>query len=81
MLPAAAALTPAYKRVMCPTAIIAGVDDQIVNKRQAERLKQALPHASITTVLGAGRMLHYLAPKEVAQAAGIVQVEAVSAIQ
>jgi len=47
-----------------------------VKSEQADRLKQALPHAAITSVPGAGHMLHYFVPKEIAQAAEMVRAEA-----
>jgi pimeloyl-ACP methyl ester carboxylesterase len=71
-----ASLRKTYKQIRCPIAIIAGMEDQIVNREQAERLKLALPHAAITIVPDAGHMLHYLAPKEIAQTADIVLNEA-----
>jgi len=76
MLPAAAALSLAYKRIRCPTAIVAGQDDHIVKSEQAERLKEVLPHATLTSVPGSGHMLHYFVPKEIAQTAEIVRAEA-----
>ena len=76
MVPAAAALSLAYRRIRCPTAIVAGQEDKIVKSEQADRLKQALPHAAITSVPGAGHMLHYFVPEEIAQAAEVVRAEA-----
>lgn len=76
MIPAAAALSLAYKRIRCPTAIVAGQDDHIVKSEQAERLKEVLPHATLTSVPGSGHMLHYFVPKEIAQTAEIVRAEA-----
>jgi len=76
MVPAAAALSLAYRRIRCPTAIVAGQEDKIVKSEQADRLKKALPHAAITSVPGAGHMLHYFVPEEIAQAAEVVRAEA-----
>jgi pimeloyl-ACP methyl ester carboxylesterase len=76
MVPAAAALSLAYKRIRCPTAIVAGEEDQIVKNEQAERLQRALPHAAITSVPGSGHMLHYFVPKEIARTAEMVLAEA-----
>jgi pimeloyl-ACP methyl ester carboxylesterase len=76
MVPAAAALSLTYKRIQCPTAIVAGQEDKIVKNEQAERLKRALPHAAITSVPGSGHMLHYFVPKEIAQTAEMVRAEA-----
>jgi pimeloyl-ACP methyl ester carboxylesterase len=76
MVPAAAALSLAYRRIRCPTAIVAGQEDQIVKSDQAEHLKRVLPHATVTSVPGSGHMLHYFVPKEIAQTADAVRLEA-----
>ena len=76
MVPAAAALSLAYKRIRCPTAIVAGLEDQIVKCEQAKQLKQALPHAAITSVPDSGHMLHYFVSKEIAQTADRVRLQA-----
>jgi pimeloyl-ACP methyl ester carboxylesterase len=76
MVPAAAALSLAYKRVRCPTAIVAGQEDQIVKSEQAEHLKRVLPDAAITSVPESGHMLHYFVSKEIAQTADRVRVQA-----
>ena len=76
MVPAAAALSLAYKRIRCPTAIVVGQEDQIVKSEQAERLKRALPHAAITSVPASGHMLHYFLSKEIAQTADRVRLQA-----
>src|SRR5262249_55454863 len=52
LLPSAATLTMSYRRLKCPTAIIAGQDDEIVDSEQAERLQKAMPHAAVTLVPG-----------------------------
>jgi pimeloyl-ACP methyl ester carboxylesterase len=76
MLPGAANLSSSYKRIRCPTAIIAGLEDKIVDSQQAEWLKRTLPHAAITSVPDAGHMLHYFATKGIAQTADVVRLEA-----
>jgi pimeloyl-ACP methyl ester carboxylesterase len=45
LLPSAATLTTSYCRLKCPTAIIAGRDDEIVDSEQAVRLQKAMPQA------------------------------------
>jgi pimeloyl-ACP methyl ester carboxylesterase len=50
LLPSAAALTMSYRRLKCPTAIIAGRDDEIVRSEQAVRLQMAMPHAAVAIV-------------------------------
>jgi pimeloyl-ACP methyl ester carboxylesterase len=59
MLPSAATLTMSYRRLKCPTAIIAGRGDKIVDSEQAVRLQKAMPHAAVTLVPDVGHMLHY----------------------
>jgi pimeloyl-ACP methyl ester carboxylesterase len=39
-----------YRRLKCPTAIIAGRDDEIVVSEQAVRLQKTMPHATVTLV-------------------------------
>jgi pimeloyl-ACP methyl ester carboxylesterase len=76
MLPSAATLTMSYRRLKCPTAIIAGRDDKIVDSEQALRLQKAMPHASVTIVPDAGHMVHYFVSDEIVKSAGEAQLEA-----
>src|SRR5262249_11666312 len=76
LLPSAATLTMSYRRLKCPTAIIAGQDDEIVDSEQAERLQKAMPHAAVTLVSEAGHMVHYFTADGVVKTAGVVRMEA-----
>ena len=76
MLPAALALSHSYDHIQCPIAIIAGQNDEIVHSEHAERLKRTLPHVAMTIVPGVGHMVHYFAPKEIADTADLVRIEA-----
>jgi pimeloyl-ACP methyl ester carboxylesterase len=76
MVPAAGALSLAYKRIRCPTAIVAGREDQIVKSEQAKHLKLVLPHAEITSVPESGHMVHYSVSMEIAQTADAVRAQA-----
>ena len=76
MLPSAATLTMSYRRLKCPTAIIAGRDDEIVDSEQAVRLQKAMPHAVVTLVPEAGHMVHYLVADGIVKTAEVVRVEA-----
>jgi pimeloyl-ACP methyl ester carboxylesterase len=76
LLPSAAALTVSYRRLKCPTAIIAGRDDEIVRSEQAVRLQMAMPHAAVAIVPEAGHMVHYFTADEIVTAAEVVRVEA-----
>jgi len=76
LLPSAATLTMSYRRLKCPTAIIAGRDDEIVRSEQAVRLQMAMPHAAVAIVPEAGHMVHYFTADEIVKTAEVVMVEA-----
>ncbi len=76
LLPSAATLTMSYCRLKCPTAIIAGRDDEIVDSEQAVRLQKAMPHAAVTLVPEAGHMVHYFTANGIVKTAEVVSVEA-----
>jgi pimeloyl-ACP methyl ester carboxylesterase len=69
MLPSAATVTMSYRRLKCPTAIIAGRDDEIVDSEQAVRLQKAMPHAAITLVPETGHMVHYFVADQIVKIA------------
>jgi pimeloyl-ACP methyl ester carboxylesterase len=75
MLPSAATLTMSYRRLKCPTAIIAGRDDKIVDSEQAVRLQKAMPHATVTLVPEAGHMVHYFVADQIVRIADVAQLE------
>jgi pimeloyl-ACP methyl ester carboxylesterase len=74
MLPSAATLTMSYRRLKCPTAIIAGRDDKIVDSEQAVRLQKAIPHADVILVPEAGHMVHYVAVDEIMKTADLAHM-------
>ena len=76
MLPSAATLMMSYRRLKCPTAIIAGRDDEIVRSEQALKLQKIMPHATVRLVPGAGHMVHYFVADEILRTAEIKQMEA-----
>jgi pimeloyl-ACP methyl ester carboxylesterase len=76
MLPSVATLTLSYRRLKCPTAIIAGRDDKIVDSEQAVRLQKAMPHATVTLVPEAGHMVHYFVADQIVRIADVAQLEA-----
>ena len=76
LLPSAAALTMSYRRLKCPTAIIAGREDEIVDSEQADRLQQAMPHATVTLVPEAGHMVHYFVANQIVRIADVARLEA-----
>lgn len=76
LLPSAATFTMSYRRLKCPSAIIAGQDDEIVDSEQAERLQKAMPHAAVTLVPEAGHMVHYFTADGIVKTAEVVRMEA-----
>ena len=75
LLPSAAMLTMLYRRLKCPTAIIAGRDDEVIDSEQAVRLQKAMPHAAVTLVPEAGHMVHYFVTDQIVRIADVAQLE------
>ena len=75
LLPSAAMLTMSYRRLKCPTAIIAGRDDEVIDSEQAVRLQKAMPHAAVTLVPEAGHMVHYFVTDQIVRIADVAQPE------
>ena len=66
MTPAAMELEQHYGELTVPVVIVTGGDDKIANVgRQSQRLHQELPGSEFIRVLGAGHMIHHLAPDQV----------------
>jgi pimeloyl-ACP methyl ester carboxylesterase len=74
MITSALAMRDQYKHLTLPVTIIAGAGDRVVFKRMSERLAVAIPHSVLKIIEGAGHMVHYVAPREVAQAVDAVRV-------
>ena len=71
MVSAAAAMQSRYRELRMPVAIMAGIDDHVVQpQRQAAVLHREIPQSTIRLLPGVGHMLHYAAPEEVADAVG-----------
>lgn len=68
MIPGAAALRDRYGGIDAPAILMAGDGDRVVSSRMSERLAAALPRARLRIVPGAGHMVHYAVPGEVARA-------------
>src|SRR5262245_54730509 len=68
--------TMSYRRLKCPTVIIAGRDDEIVRSEQTVRLQMAMPHAAVAIVPEAGHMVHYFSADGIVKSAEVVRVEA-----
>ena len=68
MIPSALGLRRQYDRISVPMFIMAGDSDKIVFKRNAERLHARVPGSVLRIVRGAGHMVHYFVPGQVADA-------------
>src|SRR5215213_5997983 len=68
MMPDAKALSARYGGLAMPVAIVAGNGDKIVSPDHAERLRGAVPDATLRTVEGAGHMVHHVATLQVVEA-------------
>jgi pimeloyl-ACP methyl ester carboxylesterase len=73
MIPAAQQLSPRYGTITCPTVIMAGDADRIVNvERQAQRLHGAIPGSRLDVLNGAGHMIHHLDPARTGRAIDLI---------
>jgi pimeloyl-ACP methyl ester carboxylesterase len=72
MVPAARRLSRRYGEITCPTAIVWGDGDRIVEKEHGPKLKQAIPHAVTREFTGVGHMVHYADPERLLDAVDLV---------
>jgi pimeloyl-ACP methyl ester carboxylesterase len=69
MVQAAAALRRHYGGVSCPSVVMTGDADRVVDPEdQSIRLAHELNEAELRIVPGAGHMVHHAVPREVAEA-------------
>jgi pimeloyl-ACP methyl ester carboxylesterase len=69
MVPAAAALQRHYGGLSCPSVVMTGDGDRVVDPEdQSIRLAHELKDAELRIVQGAGHMVHHAVPLEVAEA-------------
>jgi len=66
MIPSVLAMRDHYGQLSMPVVILAGEGDKIVFRRNAEWLHDSIPASTLRIVEGAGHMLHYVAPKGIA---------------
>lgn len=67
MIPAAAQLGAHYSGLKTPLSIFAGADDKVVDpKAHSVRLHRAIPGSTLLVAPGAGHMVHYAIPAEIA---------------
>ena len=73
MLAAAQQLSPRYASIKCPTVIMAGDADRIVDiERQAQRLHGTIPGSRLDVFSGAGHMIHHLDPGRIVKAIDLI---------
>ena len=68
MMSDAAGLSARYGELSMPVAIVAGSGDKVVGPEHAERLREAVPDATLRTVEGAGHMVHHVATQQIVEA-------------
>jgi pimeloyl-ACP methyl ester carboxylesterase len=68
MIPGALGLRGHYKDLTLPVVIIAGEGDRVVFPRRSEQLAANIPGSVLQLVEGAGHMVHYAVPTQVARA-------------
>jgi pimeloyl-ACP methyl ester carboxylesterase len=76
MVAAAEDLSPRYRSLFPPTAILAGDADEIVSHRQAQRLHGDVAGSRLDILHGGSHMVHHIAPERVLQAIDHVASEA-----
>jgi pimeloyl-ACP methyl ester carboxylesterase len=73
MITAAEALSRHYGSISCPTVIMGGDADRIVDiERQAQRLHGAIPGSRLDVLPGAGHMIHHLDPARMVRAIDLI---------
>ncbi|HEX2338830.1 MAG TPA: alpha/beta hydrolase [Hyphomicrobiaceae bacterium] len=73
MITAARQMSPHYGSITCPTVIMAGDDDRIVNiEPQSQRLHAAIPGSRLDVLNGAGHMIHHLDPARIVRAIDLI---------
>ena len=72
MMSDAKELSARYGELSIPVAIVAGSGDKVVSPDHAERLRGAVPDASLRIVEGTGHMVHHVATERVVEAIGEV---------
>jgi pimeloyl-ACP methyl ester carboxylesterase len=72
MVPAASRLQSRYSRLKVPVRIFAGVGDRVVDAQShSERLHRELKNSTLTVTPGAGHMVHYTKPQEIAESVSL----------
>jgi len=73
MISSAEQLSPYYRSIRCPTVVLAGDRDGIVNvDRQGKRLHGAIPGSRLDVLTGAGHMIHHVDPGRIVKAVDLI---------
>jgi pimeloyl-ACP methyl ester carboxylesterase len=73
MIAAAQQLSPRYRTITCPTVIMAGDADRIINiERQAQKLHGAIPGSRLDVLPDAGHMIHHVDPQRMVRAIDLI---------
>ena len=70
MIPAAASMRKQYASCACRRCSFAGADDKVVDAKQTRDLHAQPPGSELHVIPGAGHMVHYAVPDQVAAAVG-----------
>jgi pimeloyl-ACP methyl ester carboxylesterase len=76
MVTAAERLSPRYRSLFPPTAVLAGDADEVVSHRQAQRLHGDVAGSRLDILSGGSHMVHHIAPERVVRAIDAVASEA-----
>lgn len=76
MVTAAERLSPRYRSLFPPTAVLAGDADEVVGHRQAQRLHGDVAGSRLDILSGGSHMVHHIAPERVVRAIDAVASEA-----
>ena len=68
MIPSVRTLRRKYDQLRMPVAIVAGVEDRLIEIEQSARLKRDIPHSTLRFVPGTGHMVHQTATQELLSA-------------
>ena len=57
-----------FRSPMIPVAIMTGDGDKVIDPKQADKLRRAIPHGTLQILHGIGHMIHHVATQEVVDA-------------
>ena len=75
MIPSAHTLQKQYRLLQIPVAIVAGVEDRVIESEQSAHLHREIPHSTLRCVPNTGHMVHQTATGEIMTAIDMVAVQ------